>query len=138
MSDEQVPLCVYCRTRECTYDSEPPNPGYFSTCSACMSLIGYDPQGTGTHHVHEHTASTLAPVFEGGTLTGWTCRGRYAGGPCGYVQPLIARYVARPYRRPFTDWYVYDLQEADTVTGPNDGGMDEGGARAWAALLNEA
>lgn len=138
MTVTTVPLCLHCGVRECSYDSEPPNPGYFSTCSRCFWLGGYDPQGVG-NHVHEHTASRLTPVFESGTLTGWSCVGAWNGDPCDHFQPLAVRYVVREHRWPSSGWYVYDFQEAGQVDIREHGyAMTESGARELAARLNAA
>lgn len=94
-------MCVECRVNEAAWDSEPPNPGYFSRCSRCSFLSGYDPQGLGQHvHVTPargtfpayRTAVNLYPRFDDGVLQGWECRGRGADEQCDYFQPLYDRY----------------------------------------------
>jgi hypothetical protein len=137
MSETRTPVCWLCQVNEPTYDSEPPNPGYLSQCYRCFCLAGDDPQGQGRHEHDDDTASRLVPTFDDGRLTGWRCVGLYKGEACEYVQPLAARYVARPNRLSReTRWHVVDLQTALPVNPPDGGELTEQGARDLAAVLN--
>lgn len=131
-----APLCPLCKVNALDWQYEPGSEGgYNSICDRCFWLSGYDPQSQG-NHVHDHTASSLRPAFEDGTLTGWTCTGSYDGKTCDYFQPLVARYVARS--RPWFDrvvWQVFDFQNAKAESDP---AWTEEFARTRAIDLNAA
>jgi hypothetical protein len=96
-----APQCVNTGcTRECTYDSEPPTPGYFSTCDRCgvqpsaglhahrHSYSAAQCEANGLDPAHTWTTSTvLRPVVENDEITSWECRESLPGdrGSCGYV-----------------------------------------------------
>lgn len=85
---DQSVICPICKVNERSYDSEPPNPGYFSYCFGCSSLIN-----SGQHN-HTHypspaqvkagtykaghswrTSQSVHPVFENGVHVGYRCVG---------------------------------------------------------------
>lgn len=81
-------MCVDCRVNEAAWDCEPPSPGYFSRCSRCSFLSGYDPQGLG-QHVHVMAARGTFPAYR----TAVNLYPRFADGCCragnaGAVAPM--------------------------------------------------
>jgi hypothetical protein len=101
MTDTTIPQCVItgCE-REPSWDSEPPSPGYFSTCDRCSSAY----VSSVTLHAHRHrytalqcaangfdpnhtwlTTTTLVPEVENDEIIRYVCREPLPGGdPCPY------------------------------------------------------
>lgn len=98
-----APICPICKVNEREMDTEPggaPEPGFFSHCYRCASLMGY--------RMHAHifrgsaaqlkagtfrsghswvTSQTMRPVFSKGEHVGYICSGNR---PCGFMEHFTA------------------------------------------------